>query len=101
RGANGVVIVTTKKGQSGKPRITYDAYIGAKQMAHVPGMMSTAQFYKLAYTDRMEAGLAGTVFTIAEMENVEANRTTDWVDLITQEGMQTSHTLSVLGGSDK
>ncbi len=101
RGANGVVIVTTKKGLSGKPRVAYDAYVGVKKIAHVPKMMDVAQFYKLVFTDRVAAGLTGVVFTTAETENIEANRTTDWVDLITQNGLQTSHNLSVLGGSDR
>lgn len=101
RGANGVVIVTTKKGLSGKPRLSYDAYIGMKKLAHVPKMMSTPQFYKLTYTDRVAAGLTGIVFTIAETANIEAGKTTDWSDLITHNGLQTSHNLSLSGGSDK
>ena len=101
RGANGVVIVTTKKGISGKPRVNYDGYVGVKKLAHIPKMMSSAEFYKLTYTDRVAAGLTGTVFTIAETENIDAGKTTDWVDLITEPGLQTSHNLSVSGGNDK
>ncbi len=101
RGANGVVIVTTKKGISGKPRVNYDGYVGFKQLAHVPQLRTTAQFYKLNYTDRLAAGLPATVFTIAEQANIDAGKTTDWVDLITDPGLQTSHTISVSGGSDR
>lgn len=101
RGANGVVIVTTKRGVSGKPRINYDGYVGYKQLAHVPRMRSTEEFYKLNFTDRKAAGLSPVVFTIAEQANIDAGITTDWVDLITDPGLQTSHTISVSGGSDK
>lgn len=101
RGANGVVIVTTKRGVSGESKLSYDAYIGVKKPTHLPKMMSTPQFYKLAYTDMVAAGLTGTVFTIAETANIDAGKTTDWADLITHNGLQTSHNLSLSGGNDK
>lgn len=101
RGANGVVIVTTKKGVAGKPKVSYDGYVGVKYLAHVPKLMTTPQFYKLTYTDRIAAGLTGTVFTIAEQTLIDAGKTTDWVDLATDPGLQTSHNISVSGGSEK
>jgi len=101
RGANGVVIVTTKKGSAGESKLSYDAYIGIKKLAHGPEMMSTPQFYKLVYTDMVAAGLTGTVFTIAETANIDAGKTTNWGDLITHNGLQSSHNLSLSGGNDK
>lgn len=101
RGANGVVIITTKKGVAGKPKVNYDGYVGVKYLAHVPKLMTTEQYYKLTYTDRIAAGLAGTVFTIAEQANIDNKRTTDWADLATDPGLQTSHNISVSGGSEK
>ncbi|MCW3091689.1 MAG: TonB-dependent receptor plug [Ferruginibacter sp.] len=101
RGANGVVIVTTKKGIVGKAKVNYDGYVGMKRLAHVPELMTTPQYYKLTYTDRIAAGLSPTVFTIAETANIDAGKTADWVDLITDPGLQTSHNVSVSGGSDK
>lgn len=101
RGANGVIIITTKKGVSGKPRISYDSYIGVKNPAHMPELMNTAQFYKSIYTDRVLEGATGASFTAAERANIDANRTTDWVDLVTDPGMQMSQNLSISGGSEK
>ena len=40
RGANGVVIITTKKGSSGKPSVSYNGYYGQKTQAHMPNLMS-------------------------------------------------------------
>ncbi|MBL6665628.1 MAG: TonB-dependent receptor plug domain-containing protein, partial [Flavobacteriaceae bacterium] len=45
RGANGVIIVTTKKGGEGKPSVSYNGYYGVKTRAHMPSMMSSQQFY--------------------------------------------------------
>lgn len=101
RGANGVIIITTKKGLSGKPRVSYDSYVGMKTPAHVPQLMSTEQFYKAIYTDRVLEGSTGATFTAAETANIQSGHTTDWVDLITNSGLQMSHNLSVSGGNEK
>lgn len=100
RGANGVVIITTKKGVSGKPKVSYDGYAGIKYLAHVPKLRTTDEFYKLAYTDRIAAGLTGTVFTIAEQAKIDKHETTNWAELATDPGMQASHNISVSGGSE-
>lgn len=101
RGANGVVIVTTKKGLSGKPRVSYDSYIGVKTPAHIPRLMNAQEFYKATYTDRVLEGATGATFTAAELDNIKSGRTTDWVALITHPALQTSQNLSVSGGSEK
>lgn len=101
RGANGVIIITTKKGLSGKPRVSYDSYVGIKMPAHVPRLMNTEEFYKVTFTDRVLEGATGATFTAAETANINAGKTTDWVDLITAPGIQMSHNISVSGGSEK
>ena len=101
RGANGVIIITTKKGFSGKPKVTFDSYVGMKVPAHMPRLMNTAEFYKATFTDRVLEGSVGATFTAAETAAIKENRTTDWVDLITDPALQTSQNLSVAGGNDK
>jgi TonB-linked SusC/RagA family outer membrane protein len=101
RGANGVIIITTKKGLSGKPRVSYDSYVGIKTPAHVPRLMNTEEFYKVTFTDRVLEGATGATFTAAETANIQAGKTTDWVDLVTAPGIQMSHNISVSGGSEK
>lgn len=101
RGANGVIIITTKKGISGKPRVSYDTYVGMKTPAHLPKMMSSEQFYKSTYTDRILEGSTGTTFTAAELANINGGKTTDWVDLVTHTGLQMSQNISVSGGTEK
>ncbi len=101
RGANGVILITTKKGLSGKPKVSYDSYVGVKNPAHLPAMMTSEQFYKLAYTDRILEGATGATFTSAEMANINNGITTDWVGLVTKPATQTNHNISVAGGTDK
>lgn len=101
RGANGVIIITTKKGLSGKPKVSYDSYVGMKVPAHMPRLMNTAEFYKATFTDRVLEGSVGATFTAAETAAIQGNKTTDWVDLIIDPALQTSQNLSVSGGNDK
>lgn len=101
RGANGVILITTKKGLSGKPKVSYDSYVGVKNPAHLPAMMTSEQFYKLAYTDRILEGVTGATFTSAEMANIKNGVTSDWVGLVTKPATQTNHNISVAGGTDK
>ena len=96
RGANGVVIITTKKGSSGRPSVSYNGYYGQKTQTQMPNMMTSRQFYDL-YKDEERFGRG---FTAQEIYNVENDITTDWLDLVSQEAIQQNHTISVSGGSD-
>ena len=100
RGANGVIIITTKKGKTGKPQVSYDGYVGSKRPAHLPDMMNAQQFYKAAVLDMQMDGGSPRIFTTTEVDNYESGRTTDWLDLVTSPSLQTSHSLSVGGGSE-
>ncbi len=100
RGANGVIIVTTKKGTSGKPRVTYDSYIGVKVPSHLPKMMNAQQFAKAYTDDVVSAGGTPDEFTTTEQATIDAGKSTDWVDLITDPVPQTSHVIAVSGGNE-
>lgn len=102
RGANGVIIIKTKKGKSGKPSVTYSGYVGAKVPNHIPKMMDAGEFY-YTYNELRPAEVLGSKprgWTSTEVQNGENNITTDWVDLITDPALQTSHTVSLTGGTE-
>jgi TonB-dependent starch-binding outer membrane protein SusC len=106
RGANGVILITTYKGVSGKPKVSYNSYVGSKRPAFVPGMMGANEFYEAYNVTRLEDAAAIGIkipkprgWTTSEIANAENDRTADWIDLATNPALQTSHTLSVTGGS--
>ncbi|MCD0488965.1 TonB-dependent receptor [Pedobacter sp. MC2016-14] len=102
RGANGVIIITTKRGKVGEPVLNYDGYYGLQKDVNRPKMMEPYDFvrYQIANTP---ATAINTYLTIP-------NRTLDSYigvagldlqdELLNTAGMQ-SHNLSVRGGSDK
>ena len=51
RGANGVVIITSKRGSTGKPRVTFDSYLGVKSPSHLPKMQDAQEYFKSSITD--------------------------------------------------
>lgn len=101
RGANGVVIVTTKRGAKGKPRVTYNGYVGVKLPAHLPDMQNAAQFYQTGWTDAEINGMSPRyTLTSTEEKMLEDGKSTDWLDLITGPSLQTNHSVSVGGGNE-
>jgi len=100
RGANGVIIVTTKKGKSGKTKVTYDGYVGVK-VPQLPDLMTAQEFYH-AYNDVVlaENPNAKIVWTAQQLANVESGNSVDWVDEVTDPSLQTSHVVALSGGNE-
>ena len=95
RGANGVIIVTTKKGSAGKPSVSYNAYYGMKTKNHLPELFDAQTFYEMYNMPNFKKG-----FSDQEVYNVENGISTDWIDLVSQNAIQQNHTIAVSGGSD-
>ena len=86
RASNGVIIITTKKGSSGKLKVTYNGSFSAKQNIATLDMMNGDQFREAVNKYHPEyASLLGT-----------AN--TDWQSQIYRIGISTDHNLSLYGG---
>jgi TonB-linked SusC/RagA family outer membrane protein len=101
RGANGVILVTTKKGRTGKASISYNMYTGVEGFSNTVAPMS-AQQYLQKYNDyRQQAGITNTdpLPTAFEKANLASGTVIDWVDKVSQQGLINNHTLTVSGGS--
>ena len=99
RGANGVVIVTTKKGTTGAPRVSLDSYIGENVPGHVIKIQNAQQFYDETVTDFAANGGTPNTFTPNELNWLNTGHSTNWVKAITQNGLHTGHTVAVSGGN--
>lgn len=105
RGANGVVIITTKQGAAGKLKFNIDAYTGIQQIPgkQVPSMMNATQFAQFQ-KDIIEDNnaLTGQNTPVPEIyqhpETLGAG--TDWFDAITRTAPMTSANFSLSGGSE-
>ncbi|GAC1382526.1 MAG: TonB-dependent receptor [Ginsengibacter sp.] len=108
RGANGVVIITTKRGKIGVPVIAYNSYYGVSDRLGRVDVMNGAQFgeYKResrratgAYPAGLDAAADKKLFEPVELESIALGRSTDYQSLLLKQGFQTSHEVSVSGGT--
>lgn len=97
RGANGVVMITTKKGRAGKMNVTYDVYSGIQTVAKTIDVLSTSEYINAINDLSQEQGNA-PVFSNEDISNIGAGNF--WQDEIFRSAPITSHNLSVGGGSE-
>lgn len=90
KGANGVVIVTTKRGKKGEMKISFDSYYGQKSELNKVKM---ADSYRFAYYSNSALGTP-EYFRSSQPYN------TDWFEEITQKGEVTNNSISVSGASE-
>ncbi|HET6994698.1 MAG TPA: TonB-dependent receptor [Chitinophagaceae bacterium] len=115
RGANGVVLITTKRGRSGKPVITYNAYVGKVSILKEYPVMNTQEFSEFkkwalyngrytgnnrTYSSPNDSALILQNFSPEELQSMKTGRSTDWQKLIYKDGIITDHQLGYSGGTD-
>lgn len=119
RGANGAVLITTKKGKKGTDRVSYDGWFGVQQFAKVPKTLKANQLFELRreayangymatnpdgnrqqYINDVVMG-SNEVFADYEFEAYRNGEHYDWLDEVTRTGIQQNHSVSLSGGSDQ
>lgn len=109
QGANGVIIVTTKRGKAGKTKVSYSGYTGISQYRHID-LVDGDRFVQMKRDAYLIAnkmwtpGNKGTVddnilFTPDEMAIIKSGNYIDWFDLIYRQGSVQSHTVNISGGT--
>ncbi|MEQ1744846.1 MAG: TonB-dependent receptor [Saprospiraceae bacterium] len=99
RAANGVVLVTTKRGKKGKPKFTYDMYVGVAKATNLYDLLGAEDFVTINNEKSRNTG--DTVPIANLMYDAQGNLVnTDWQDAIFRNATQHNHVLSVSGGND-
>ena len=97
RAANGVVLITTKSGQSGRMNVTYSGYYGIQNVAKKMDMLNAEQYRMLMNEGARNSGLTEPF----DLNEIPAHNT-DWQDHLFQANApMTNHELSISGGSEK
>ncbi|WP_426058825.1 SusC/RagA family TonB-linked outer membrane protein [Hymenobacter sp. B1770] len=107
RGANGVIIVTTKKGSSGKTRTTLNSYVGVTDVVLYP-LVNDASGY---IAQRREAFRTtgqwnspaddSKIFSTFQQQAIASGQSTSWPKEFLKQGMQQEHQIGLAGGSDQ
>ncbi|MFC6103555.1 TonB-dependent receptor [Olivibacter domesticus] len=98
RGANGVVLITTKTGKSGKVKVDYDGYIGSQSLRKKLDLMNATEYANFYNEQAANDGLAPH-FTADEVASFGEG--TDWQDVVFRSAPIISNTVTISGGNDK
>ncbi len=126
RGANGVILITTNRGTAGKTQVTYNGYYGVQSPIKKLPLMNGAEFAEFRRNAERNAGRYNSSTPSAALDQTmfyfpnsdvessvlrayDANgnydpskvRDFDWIDAVTQTGIQQEHQLSFASGTDK
>ncbi|MBQ8672744.1 MAG: TonB-dependent receptor [Bacteroides sp.] len=99
RASNGVIMITTKRGQSGEATITYDGYAGWQEMPKQLEMLNLREYAE--HHNVRATTLSSVTQSDAFVRPDLLGEGTNWQDELFQKAFMTSHNLSVSGGNDK
>ncbi|WP_129713994.1 SusC/RagA family TonB-linked outer membrane protein [Pedobacter sp. SYP-B3415] len=90
RAANGVILITTKRGDGVAPGLSYSSYAGTESVSNIIDMLSAEQLRE--YLSQNKKSLNPTD---------DDGSSTDWQEAVQRRGFSTNHNLSLYGGSSK
>jgi len=102
-GANGVILVTTKGGSTGRAQVSFDTYLGWQNVSRKIDMLNSAQYMELMEEQSRNSGNGSIDWTkYASMYDADGNvYDTNWMDeMFKDNAMQQSYSLAVAGGND-
>jgi len=107
KAANGVILITTKRGKAGQSQVNYSGLFGWQSATELPEYATSAQYAELTNLALKNNGLAPR-YTDAEIQKFKDGSdpynyaNTDWQDLLyTESGFQTQHNINLNGGTEQ
>jgi len=97
RGANGVILITTKRGRKGKTEINYNGYVGIQKAAKTLNMLNGEEYMTLLNALNADKG-EDPLFSPSEIDAIGSG--TDWQEKILETAMIQNHNLSLSGGDE-
>ena len=94
RGANGVILITTKKGNVGKTTVTFDAYWGSSKLLNNLDLMSGAEWYDL----QSKINEVRPANSRIDLSLVDRNTNTNWMKEISRSAFMHNYSLGISGG---
>ncbi|MFX1708786.1 TonB-dependent receptor [Chitinophaga sp. CC14] len=101
RGSNGVILITTKKGKTGAPQVTYNGYYGWQQVPNKIPLMNAYEFVQ--YVGDVNPSIYDSVYLAggAKLEDYRNKEAIDMQDFVYRVGQNQNHDIAVRGGNDK
>ena len=96
RASNGVVLVTTKRGKSGEPRVTLNTYVSSQSLTNNVEMANKSQYNQIMKEARANGGEDPLEYTLDDSQYANS----DWVREYIENGLEQKHDLGISGGTD-
>ncbi|MFT3933126.1 MAG: TonB-dependent receptor [Chitinophagaceae bacterium] len=100
RGANGVVIITTKRGKSGKTQVDYEGSYGIQSASKLLKLMNNVQWSQFYNEQAVNDGLA-PYFSASQLDSISKSPSTNWQDAVIHKAPIMLQSLTVSGGTEK
>lgn len=100
RAATGVVIITTKKGKNGIPKVTLNSYYGVQKVPKKISVLNRAEYQKVVNAADLNAGNSLAPANDPSNPNYVSNINTDWQKEALKTGTIQEHNIAVSGGSE-
>ena len=97
RAANGVLLITTKRGKEGKATVSYNGYVGVSEATRLPKLLGGQDFIDISNEKASNRWGEGTVIAAWDDNKTETN----WLDKVFRTGFTHNHSISVSGGTEK
>jgi len=100
RGANGVILITTKKGKVGRPVVTYNVYMGVQRTIKRQEVLDPYEFvrYQLDVNHTLYSSMyLGDEKTLDDYRDIDG---INWQDMVLRDAFMMNHNISVRGGSE-
>lgn len=107
RGANGVILITTKSGKDGKASVNFNAYGGPVYATKLPDVNNTAEYVAFRREAMRAVGQWSSaaddvnIWDAVALQRIKDGVSTDWYDLIMDSAVTQNYQLSVNGGTEK
>lgn len=104
KAANGVILITTKRGKTGKPKVTYNGYVSVQNVTNTIDRLSSYEYASL-YNQALVSEGKSARFTDEELQKFKDGTdpdypNTDWYDLAYKTGVMQRHNINVNGGTE-
>ena len=102
RAANGILFITTKKGKTGRSKVSFDSWMGWSQVQGLPKLLDAFQYTDLKNEALKNAGTYNATTNYFALTNGPDGQpiNTNWYDIVYRTGMQHSNSINVSGAND-
>jgi TonB-linked SusC/RagA family outer membrane protein len=108
RAANGVILVTTKRGKEGKSSVTYDAYVGFQNLYKIPKMLNAKEYMTIQDEMNVMDGKApynwSNYIPAADLSAINDGtwQGTNWIkEIVNKDALVQNHAINITGGTDR